>query len=127
MTKSRWASVSTMVASEVDWAIMAMVKITISRAGSARKPISISRRPPSVPKEVPMSMPASEMKMRARPKTPTSAMVSAAGANGRSVDSVGMMAQASTMQPNMTKGAARNSGEALCASTTSLWNSLCSM
>jgi hypothetical protein len=37
------------------------------------------------------------------------------------------MAQASTMQPKMTKGAARNSEDALCASTTSLLNSFCSM
>jgi hypothetical protein len=110
MMKSRWARVSTMVATEVDWEIIAVVKITISRAGSARKPTSISRRPPRLPKEVPTSIAASEMKMRARPKTPTSAMVSAAGAKGRSVDSVGMMAQASTMQPNTTKGAKRNSG-----------------
>jgi hypothetical protein len=91
-----------MVATEVDCAIMARVKITISRAGSARKPTSISRRPPSVPKLVPMSIAAREMKMRARPKTPTRAMVSADGAKGRSVDSTGMMAQASSMQPNTT-------------------------
>ena len=35
-------------------------------------------------------------------KMPTSAIASATGASGRSVDRVGMIAQASTMQPNTT-------------------------
>ena len=91
-----------MVASEVDLGISDAEKSTIRSAGSARKPISISRRAPIVPKAVPMSMAASEMNTRARANRPTSAIASAAGARGRSVDSVGMMAQASTMQPNIT-------------------------
>ena len=48
-----------MVASEVDWLISDAVKSTISSAGSARKPISISRRAPSEPNAVPMSIAAS--------------------------------------------------------------------
>ena len=48
-----------MVVSEVECAIMAAVKNTISSAGSARKETSISRRAPSVPKEVPISIAAS--------------------------------------------------------------------
>ena len=40
-------------------------KMTISSAGSARKPTIISRRAPSVPKAVPMSMAASDRKTRA--------------------------------------------------------------
>jgi hypothetical protein len=86
----------------VDFEISDAENSTISSAGSARKPISISRRAPSVPNEVPMSIAASEMKTRASAKMPTSATASATGASGRSVDSVGMMAQASTMQPNTT-------------------------
>ncbi len=91
-----------MVVSEVDFEISEAENSTISSAGSARKPTSISRRAPIVPKAVPMSIAAREMKTRARPNRPTSAMASAAGASGRSVDSVGMIEQASTMQPNFT-------------------------
>ena len=89
-----------MVVSEVDLEISEAENSTISSAGSARKPISISRRAPMVPKEVPMSMAASEMNTRASANRPTSAMASAAGASGRSVDSVGTIELASTMQPN---------------------------
>ena len=53
-------------------------KMTISSAGSARKPIIISRRAPSVPKAVPMSIAASDMNTRAIASRPTSAMASAA-------------------------------------------------
>jgi hypothetical protein len=116
-----------MVASEVDWAIIASVKKTISSAGSARKADQHFAAAAEGAEGVPTSMPARAMNMRARPKTPTRARASAAGAKGRSVDKVGTMAQASTMQPKMTKGAARNSEDALCASTTSLLNSFCSM
>ena len=73
------ASVSTMVVSEVEWLMAEAVKNTISSAGSARKETSISRRAPSVPKEVPMSIAASAMKTRARAKMPTSAITSTAG------------------------------------------------
>ncbi len=76
------------------------VNSTISKAGSARKPTSISRREPMLPNAVPMSMPASAMNTRARANSPTRAMVSATAANGRSVDSEGMMAAAATITPN---------------------------
>ncbi len=91
-----------MVVSEVEFEISEAENSTISSAGSARKPTSISRRAPSVPKAVPTSMAASEMKTRASANSPTSAMASAAGASGRSVDKVGMIEQASTMQPKTT-------------------------
>ena len=89
-----------MVAREVEWEMSEAVNNTISSAGSARKPISISRRAPSVPKEVPMSIAASEMNSLAIANRPTRAIASAAGASGRFVESVGMMAEASSMQPN---------------------------
>ena len=75
-----------MVASEVDCAISETVKKTINRAGSARKPISISRREPSEPNEVPTSMPARAMKTRASANRPTRAMASAAGEKISSAD-----------------------------------------
>ena len=50
-------------------------KITISSAGSARNPIIISRRAPSVPKAVPTSMAASAINTRAVANRPTSAML----------------------------------------------------
>jgi hypothetical protein len=80
IASSRCESVSTVVASEVDWLISDAVNRTISSAGSARKPIIISRRAPSVPNAVPMSIAASEMKTRASARMPTSAIASAAGA-----------------------------------------------
>ena len=89
-----------MVASEVDLEISEAENSTISSAGSARKPISISRREPIEPNEVPMSIAASDMNTRASANRPTSAIASAAGASGRSVDSVGMIELASAMQPN---------------------------
>ncbi|MCY1371715.1 hypothetical protein D9M69_588700 [compost metagenome] len=55
-----------------------------------------------VPNAVPMSIAASEMNTRAKANSPTKATASAAGASGKSVESVGMIAQASTMQPNTT-------------------------
>ena len=91
-----------MVLSEVDWLISATVKKMMSSAGSASAPISISRRAPSVPNAVPMSIAASELNTRATAKTPTSAITSAAGANGRSVASTGTMPAASHMQPKST-------------------------
>src|SRR5512143_4249796 len=106
-----------MGASDVDVEISDAQNSTISSAGSARKPISISRRVPSVPNDVPMSIAASEMNTRASANSPTSAMASAASDSGRSVDSVGMIEQASAMQPNTMYGAARNSAEA-CSATT---------
>ena len=45
------------------------MKSTISSAGSARKPINISRRAPSEPKAVPRSIAASAMKTRAVAKS----------------------------------------------------------
>ncbi len=89
-----------MVVSWVEPEIKAAVNRVISIAGSARKPISISRRAPRPPKEVPMSMAASAENTRASANTPTSAMMSAAGAKGRSVASTGTIPAASHMQPN---------------------------
>ena len=88
-------------------------KITMSSAGSARKPTIISRRAPSVPNAVPTSIAASDMKTRAVANSPTSAIASAASENGRRVPIEGMIAAAHTMVPNTTYGATRNSGEAL--------------
>ena len=50
------ASVSTIVGSEVERLMSEAVNSIISIAGSARKPIIISRRAPSVPNAVPMSI-----------------------------------------------------------------------
>ena len=91
-----------MVASEVEWEISEAVNKDISSAGSARNPTIISRRAPSEPKAVPMSMAASEMNTRASAKMPTSAIASAAGENGRSVPRIGTIAAARTMQANST-------------------------
>ena len=79
------------------------------------------------PNAVPISIAASEMKSRARPNNPTSAIASAAGANGRLVEMVGMMPHASNIQPNTMYGVNRKIGLALWATTLSLWNSLCNM
>ena len=98
--------------------------MTISSAGSARKPTIISRRAPSVPKAVPMSIAASDMNTRAIASRPTSAIASAAERNGSPVPIDGITAAAATIAPNTTYGAMRNSGEALSAITASLWNSL---
>jgi hypothetical protein len=126
MAISRWASVSTIVVSEVDCEVSDTENRTTSSAGSARKPMSISRRAPSVPKAVPMSIAASEMNTRASANRPTSAIASAARDSGRSVESVGTMEHASAMQPNTMYGAERNIDEACSAITDSLLNSLCS-
>ena len=99
IASSRCASVSTMVVSEVEPEIMEAQNSTISSAGSARKPTSISRRAPKLPKAVPTSIAANEIKTRASANKPTNAMASAAGDKGKSVDKVGMMALASNIQP----------------------------
>ena len=91
-----------MVASCVEPLMNAAVNSVISIAGSARKPISISRLAPRPPKEVPMSIAASAENTRASANTPTSAMMSAAGANGRPVASTGTIPAASHMHPNST-------------------------
>ena len=113
-----------MIGSAVVAKISEATKITISSAGSARKPTIISRRAPSVPKAVPTSIAASDMNTRAVASRPTSAIASAAGVNGSRVPIEGMIAAAITMAPNTTYGASRNSGEAFSAITASLWNSL---
>ena len=117
------ASRSEIAGSAVVAEISDATKITISSAGSARKPTIISRRAPSVPNAVPTSIAASDRNTRAVANSPTSAMASAAGVSG-SVLIDGMIAAATTIVPKTTYGAARNSGEASCASTASLWNSL---
>ena len=73
---------------------------TISSAGSARKPIIISRRAPMLPKTVPISIAARAMNTRAVANRPTNAMASATLARGRSVVTEGMIAAAVAMAPN---------------------------
>ena len=102
MTNGGAASRSTTLGSAVLPEIRKALKNTISSAGSARKPTIISRRAPSVPKAVPMSIAASEMKTRAVANRPTRAMASATQAKGRSVAIEGMIAAASTIVPNTT-------------------------
>ena len=89
------ARCSEMTGSAVVAEISDATKMTISSAGSARKPTIISRRAPSVPKAVPMSIAASDRNTRAVANRPTSAIASAAEANGSRVPIDGMMAAAS--------------------------------
>ena len=102
MMKGGAASRSTTLGRAVLPEIRKALKNTISRAGSARKPIIISRRAPSVPKAVPTSIAASETKTRAVANRPTRAMASATKAKGRSIATEGMMAAARTIVPNST-------------------------
>ncbi len=102
MMKGGAASRSTTLGRAVLPEIRKALKRTISNAGSARKPIIISRRAPRVPKAVPMSIAASEMKTRAVANRPTRAMASATQAKDRSVATVGMIAAARTIVPNRT-------------------------
>src|SRR5438552_17540354 len=108
--------------SDVDPEIKDAVNSTISSAGSARKPTNISRRAPSDPNAVPMSIAASAMNTRAAANNPTSAIESAASANGRSVASDGMIAAAQHIAPNTTYGASRKIGDACSATTASFMN-----
>jgi hypothetical protein len=119
MANSRWASVSTMVGSEVEPEISDAVNSTIRSAGSARKPTNISRRAPSEPNAVPMSIAASAMNTRASANSPTSAMASAACANGRSVASDGTMAAAQPIAPKTMYGVMRKIGDAPSATMAS--------
>ena len=91
---------STIVGSDVEPEMSDAVNSTISSAGSARKPTNISRRAPSEPKAVPMSIAASAMNTRASANSPTSAIASAARANGRSVASDGTIAAAQHIAAN---------------------------
>ncbi len=95
-------------------------KTTISSAGSARKPIIISRRAPSVPNAVPTSIAASARNTRAVANRPTSAIASAADENGSRVPIDGMTAAAVSIVANTTYGAILNSGDARSATTASL-------
>jgi hypothetical protein len=83
-----------------------------------------ARRAPSVPNAVPTSIAASATNTRAVASSPTSAIASAALENGSRVPIDGMIAAAQTMEPNTAYGANRKSGDALSASTASLWKSL---
>jgi len=94
--------VSTIDGSEVEPEISDAVNSTMRSAGSARKPTNISRLAPSDPNAVPMSIAASAMNTRASANRPTSAIVSAASANGRSVASDGTIAAAQHIAPNTT-------------------------
>jgi len=69
----------------------------MSSAGSARNPTIISRRAPRVPKAVPISMAASDMKTRAVASSPTSAIASATCVSGSRVPIEGMMPAATTI------------------------------
>ena len=100
------------------------VNSTISSAGSARNPTNISRRAPSEPNAVPMSIAASAMNTRASANRPTSAIASAARANGRSVASDGTIAAAQHIAPNTMYGVIRKIADAFSATTASLTNSL---
>ena len=106
------------------WAVMARVKTAISIAGSARADTSISREAPMPPKAVPTSMAARVRKKRASASRPTSAMMSAMAAVGRFTATSGTVAAASQVVTRTTYGAARKSGEAVCATRVSLANSL---
>ncbi len=85
-----------MVVSAVEPEINDGVKTTISNAGSASDAISISRRAPIEPKAVPTSIAANAMNTRASASSPTNAITSAAGENGRSVASTGTIDAASS-------------------------------
>jgi hypothetical protein len=85
--------------------------------------MNISRRAPMLPNAVPRSIAASAMKTRARANRPTSAIASAATANGRSVASEGTIAAASAIAENTTYGVILKIGEAFSATTASLWKS----
>ena len=71
-----------------------------------------------------MSMAASAMNTRASANRPTSAIASAALANGRSVASEGTIAAAQHIAPNTMYGVSRNIGDAFSATTASFMNSL---
>ena len=83
-----------MAGSAVVAEISEATKITMSNAGSARNPTIISRRAPSVPKAVPMSIAASDRNTRAVASSPTSAIASAAIVNGSPVPIEGMITAA---------------------------------
>ena len=70
-----------------------------------------------------MSIAAKDKNTRAVARSPTSAIASAARVIGKRVATEGMTAAAVTIAPKTTYGASRNSGEAFCAITASLWNS----
>src|SRR3546814_10868382 len=89
ITNELAARVCTMLVSEVEPAISAVVNSTINSAGSARNPTSISRRAHRLPNAVPISIAASAMNTRANANRPTSAIASVAGDHGRAVDTVG--------------------------------------
>ena len=96
------ASRSAMSGSAVVAEMSEATKMTMSSAGSARNPTIISRRAPSVPNAVPMSMAASDMNTRATASSPTRAIASAAVVNGSPVPIDGMIAAAATMAPKTT-------------------------
>ena len=89
-----------MIGSAVVAHVSETTKITTNSAGSARKPIIISRRAPSVPKAVPTSIAARDRNTRAVASRPTRAIASAARVNGKRVAIEGMMAAAVTIAPN---------------------------
>jgi hypothetical protein len=86
--------------------------------------MNISRRAPSEPNDVPMSIAASAMNTRANANRPTSAIASAARANGSAVASDGTIAAAQHIAPNTMYGVTRKIGDAFSAMTASFVKSL---
>src|SRR5581483_3411313 len=109
-----------MVESSLERANKAMVNTIISMAGSASEAIITSRLEPMPPKAVPTSMPASARKKRALPSSAMMAMRSADQENNKPLPKVGTSEAATQVPAKMMYGMARNSQEALSASTTSL-------
>jgi len=71
-----------------------------------------------------MSIAANAMKTRASANNPTSAIASAACANGRSVASDGTIAAAQHIAANTMYGVVLKIADAFCATTASFMNSL---
>ena len=111
---------SAMVESCVEPAIKAIANTIMIIAGSASEAIMTSRLDPMPPKLVPTSMPASARKKRALPRSAMMAMRSADQENISPVRKVGTSAAATQVAAKIRYGTARNSQDALSASTTSL-------
>src|SRR3546814_11440478 len=83
ITNELAARVCTMLVSEVEPAISAVVNSTINSAGSARNPTSISRRAPRLPNAVPLSIAAHALNHRAHAHHPPRPNATAARPHGR--------------------------------------------
>ncbi|CAL7960316.1 conserved hypothetical protein [Gammaproteobacteria bacterium] len=105
-------------------AVIATAKNTINKAGSAIVEINISREEPMPPKAVPVSMPASAKKNRAKANKPTMTITSAIAVVGVFIISNGTTAQIKIVILKIIYGAMRNNCEVVVAINTSLRNSL---